>query len=106
MVEKFGVTLGRKIAHQYYEAIKEEIKVNSLYLFGSYAKNNANNDSDVDIAVVSNDFSGDPVDDLVFLMSLRRKVNLKIEPHPFLPVDFNRSNPIASEILNYGIKIV
>ncbi len=47
----------------------------------------------------------DIIDTQIELMKLRRKINLRIEPHPFKEVDFNRSNPVANEILNYGISI-
>ena len=38
-------------------------------------------------------------------MKLRRKVDLRIETHPFMISDFNNSNPVVNEILKYGIVI-
>ena len=74
------------------------------YLFGSFAKGNAGRDSDIDIAIVFDDFS-DSFDMQVELMKLRRKFDIRIEPHPFRKHDFNVSNPIASDILATGVEI-
>jgi hypothetical protein len=39
------------------------------------------------------------------LMRLRRKVDLRIEPHPINEKDFNTMNPFAFEIQQTGIEI-
>jgi len=39
------------------------------------------------------------------LMRLRRKIDSRIEPHPFKEIDFNYTNPLANEILKYGLEI-
>lgn len=36
------------------------------------------------------------------LMRLRRKIDSRIEPHPFRENEFNLSNPLVSEIIKYG----
>jgi len=41
----------------------------------------------------------------VELMRLRRKIDSRIEPHPFRESDFDISNPIVYEILKYGKEI-
>ena len=61
-------------------------------------------DSDIDIAIIVNSVS-DIIDTQIDLMKLRRKIDLRIEPHPFNLVDFNTSNPVVHEILKYGIII-
>ncbi|RLD22510.1 MAG: nucleotidyltransferase domain-containing protein, partial [Bacteroidetes bacterium] len=61
--------------------ISEEMDVKKAYLFGSFAKGLEKKDSDIDIAIVignMNDFFGTQMQ----LMKLRRKVDLRIEPHP------------------------
>jgi hypothetical protein len=47
----------------------------------------------------------DIIDTQIDLMKLRRKIDLRIEPHPFMTEDFNQSNPVVYEILKYGIII-
>jgi predicted nucleotidyltransferase len=75
-----------------------------MILFGSYAKGNFNEDSDIDIAVVFEDFNN-TMDMQLELMRLRRKIDSRIEPHPFREIDFEPSNPIVNEILKYGHEI-
>lgn len=95
-----------KIAKQYAELVKTEISIDSVYLYGSYAKGTDSEDSDIDIAVVGEDFIGDPVEDTLKLMKLRRKIDKRIEPHPFKSIDFDISNPYVLEIINTGIRII
>ena len=52
----------------------------SIWLF---AKGTHSPESDIDIAVVADNFSGDPIEDAMLLMKLRRKIDYRIEPHPF-----------------------
>lgn len=75
-----------------------------VILFGSYAKGNQNEDSDIDIAVVFNDYNN-LIDMQLELMRLRRKIDSRIEPHPFRLKDFNVSDPLVNEIIRYGHEI-
>lgn len=84
---------------------KRDPEIKKAYLFGSYAKGNPDLNSDMDIAIIFEDFP-DSFDMQVELMRLRRKFDTRIEPHPFRATDFNLSNPIANEILKTGIEIV
>jgi hypothetical protein len=40
------------------------------------------------------------------LFRRRRKIDLRIEPHPFDSDDFSENNPVAAEIMNTGIEIL
>lgn len=92
------------IAHRYANAVNENFKYIRIILFGSYAKGNYNDDSDIDIAVVFKDY-GNLIDMQLELMRLRRKIDSRIEPHPFRESEFDLSNPIVSEILKFGQEI-
>ena len=94
------------IVRKYAATVGQQYCLKELYLFGSYAKGNPHEDSDIDIAVVSDDFTGDTYDDQLALMKLRYDVDLRIEPHPFLTEDFTDENPFAYEIMHTGIQIV
>ena len=94
-----------EIVKAYGNLIKEKIKVRHLYLYGSYAKGIHSPESDIDIAVVADNFSGDPIEDTMLLMKLRRKIDYRIEPHPFKTEEFNLSNPLAKEIITTGKEI-
>ena len=69
------------------------------------AKGNENEDSDIDIAIISSDFK-DVIDDGAKLIGLTWKIDTRIEPHPITTEDFkNVSNPFIKEVLDTGIKV-
>lgn len=92
------------IAQRYASLVKVNFDYIRMILFGSYAKGNFNEDSVIDIAVVFKDFSN--LSDMQLeLMRLRRKIDSRIEPHPFRESEFELSNPIVYEIIKYGQEI-
>ena len=92
-------------AKLYIQKIPDRLELKKAYLFGSYAKGNEHNDSDIDIAIVLG-----KMDDFFVvqmqLMRLRRSIDLRIEPHPILEGDFNIQNPFAYEIQKTGIELI
>ena len=82
------------------------ITVLNAYLFGSYAKGNADEWSDIDLAIVTDRFIGDRFDFRFMLTKLARSIDPDIEPHPYLVTEFNRTNTMAAEILRSGEKII
>ena len=94
-----------KIANQYIDSISTKYIILQAYMFGSFAKGTNHADSDIDIAIVVKNVS-DIIDTQIDMMKLRRKVDLRIEPHPFLFMDFNEDNPVVNEILKSGIQII
>jgi len=89
---------------QFVMLIPKEIGVKRAYLFGSFAQGKEREESDIDIAVIVENMP-DFFSTQRMLMRLRRKVDLRIEPHPIMEQDFNSSNPFAFEIEKTGIKI-
>jgi len=92
------------IANKYANAVKSKYDFVKIILFGSYAKGNFHEDSDIDIAVILKDYKN-LIDIQLELMRLRRKIDSRIKPHPFRENDFNMTNPIVSEIIKYGREI-
>lgn len=90
-----------RIAGQYAELLKKEMNIDSIYLYGSYIKGDYTEDSDIDIAVFAEEFTGDIVEDTLKLMKLRRKIDNRIDPHPFK----NHEDPFVEEIIDTGVKI-
>lgn len=84
---------------------KSKPNVRKIFLFGSYAKGTWNADSDIDLAIIFDNYE-DEHDILVELMKLRRNFDLRIEPHPLNVSDFNSAHPLSTEILRYGIEIL
>ena len=71
----------REIAEKYAEEVKKILNPDAILIFGSYVNGNPNEDSDIDIAIVCNDFKGSWYDTMVVLCGISRKVSFDIEPH-------------------------
>ena len=93
------------IAEKYVQKVKGQFIVRDAMLFGSCVKGTNNDESDIDIALIFDELS-DVIDTQIELMKMRRDIDLRIEPHPFRVVDFNIDDPIVSEIINSGVKII
>ncbi len=89
------------IAERYANAVKLKYGPVRIILFGSFAKGNYHKDSDIDIAVILKDYNN-LIDIQLDLLRLRRKIDSRIEPHPFRERDFEITNPIVNEIMKYG----
>ncbi len=92
------------IAQRYASLVKSHYDCKQIFLFGSYVKGNFHDESDIDVAVILKGFEN-ALDIQLELMRLRRKIDSRIEPHPFREKDFNNSNPVAHEILTGGERI-
>lgn len=88
------------------EAVIDKINISEIILFGSYAKGNYNEWSDIDIAVISSDFEGIRLFDNKKIRKAKLKSSIDLETHPYRPEDFTLENPFVQEILSYGIRIV
>lgn len=82
------------------------IRLEKAILFGSYAKGKAGKWSDLDIALVSKDFTGIGFYDCKRINPFIIKVDSRIEPHPFTTEDFTRDNLFVDQILKEGIEII
>jgi len=91
-------------AREYAIAVKSKYPNSKLFLFGSFAKGTNHSDSDIDIAIVFKDYDN-LLELQLELMKIRRKIDSRIEPHPFKENDFVLSNSLVNEILNYGKQI-
>lgn len=90
-----------KISEKYLKKVrKKDIDFSQVWLFGSYAKGNFN--EDIDLALVLNDnlvnFKTE-----VELMTLLSNKETIIEPHIFSDSKFNSDNPIINQIKHFGV---
>jgi len=81
------------------------IRIEKAFLFGSHARGNPGEWSDIDVALVSSDFSGMPFYDSKKLNPFVLKVDTRIELHPFRPEDFTEANDFIREIIKSGIPL-
>ena len=93
-----------KLTKQYVKLLKEKYDVKKAFMFGSFARGNAHEDSDIDVAVVlGKKFNF--LDTQLELMKMTWSLDSRIEPHPIHEKDFNKDFSFANEILKYGISI-
>lgn len=95
-----------EIVKQYVEKVCENYKIETIIVFGSYAKGTNREDSDIDVAVVTDDFKNDIFDEELNLMQLRRKIDARIEPHLIKVEDYKKmATPFIQEVIETGIKV-
>jgi len=90
---------------QFLAIVQQRRRIEAAYLYGSQVKGTAADWSDIDVAVVSPDFSADLFEERLMLMRLAAQVDDRIEPHPFRSQDFNVNAPLVSEIWRTGVRV-
>jgi len=84
---------------------KMGFRLDAAYLYGSYALGTARMDSDIDIALVSNDFTH-RADDWVKLRPVIQTMDARIEYVQYRPKDFRDESPLVWEIKTTGISLL
>ena len=87
----------------YKQLLSKHMEFDEMILFGSYAKGNASEDSDVDVAIVVNTITGDYFSTRPLLWKIRREVDDRIEP--VLIDKTHDESGFLSEILKTGVAI-
>jgi len=91
----------------YVNKLKQQIPVEKVVLFGSYAKGNYTKDGDVDLAVFSPAFDNmSRVDGLTFLLMQALGYKIDIQPQPYTMKDYTEHTGLVDEIIKTGIEIV
>jgi predicted nucleotidyltransferase len=94
-------------AKDYANKVRRIMPVDRAMLFGSYAKGNATEQSDVDICFFLQDYGGKrSVDIVAALLGLTDgSSGVYIEPHVFPTSELFNDNPFVKEILRTGREI-
>jgi len=99
----------KRIINQYISEVKAVLPIDKVYLYGSYANETAEWDSDVDLCFFSDSFS---VQNLMIitgqLYEMKRQYNkyLCLEPNAFPLSELENDNPFVKEILRTGVEII
>ena len=86
--------------------VRQRRRIDAAYLYGSQAVGSARPWSDIDVAVISPDFSDDLFQERVTLMQWAAAIDDRIEPQPFTPDRFSPNDPLASEISHRGVRLM
>ena len=94
-----------KSVQRFLYTVRSRYRIQAAYIYGSQAKGKATQWSDIDVAVVSPDFSDDLFEERLILMQLAAYIDDRIEPRLFKVETFNVNDPIANEIQKRGIRV-
>ena len=89
-----------KSAMTYAVEVKKIFDPYSIILYGSYANGTPDPESDIDVAVIFNDYQGDWLKDSALLWKLTRNVSTRIEP--ILLDRTQDANGFVNSVLNTG----
>jgi len=95
------------IINNYVLELSKEININKVILFGSYAKGTNHEDSDIDLAIFSDDFSNmERIEALKFLLLKASDLTIDLQPQPFTLADLeDEDNWLAKEVEETGIEL-
>jgi len=94
------------IAKRFAQRVKSELDADAIvYLFGSFARDDAGADSDIDLAVISRGFGKDISEDYGILAVLACHISPDIEAHPIVYEDWVDVTPFTSEVQRDGVLI-
>lgn len=96
-----------EIISDFIELLKRDnITIEKVILFGSYAKGTYRVDSDIDLAIVSPDFKEeDCIKNMSLLLCKANMLKADIQTIPFSIKEYNEPKGIMEEILNTGIEL-
>lgn len=96
-----------KLSKDYIELLNlNGIEIKQAYLFGSYVTGNFHEDSDIDLAVLSDKFEGNFFHDKRKIRGLYRSIDLRLSPHPYSLFDIENNPFVKNEIIRNGYRIV
>jgi len=88
---------------KYKNLLTKQMNIEQVFLYGSYARGNYTEDSDIDVAIVVRDLQGDFFSVNPLLWKLRRQIDDRIEP-VIIDINFDRAG-FLDEIRKEGIEI-
>lgn len=91
-------------------AINESLKSDKIYLFGSFARGNPNEESDLDLCIISSNLKGRKIEALRKIRySLAEKVEMPVDLLLYTSREFSERAKISStfeyKILNEGVLV-
>lgn len=91
-----------KIAKEYKKAVMSQLDSASVYLYGSYSKGTANENSDIDLSVVVPRLEGDYMSTSAKLWRMTMDINTLIEP---VLIEACHPSPLYEDVLRTGVLV-
>lgn len=94
-----------QIARDFIDDLKNSgIKLRMAYLYGSFARNSYHEDSDIDLALIADEFTGVGFVDVSMFTGVLKNYS-RIQPKTFSTEYFHKGDPFVDEIIKSGIEI-
>lgn len=90
------------VVRRYKDKVVSAIGPATVYLYGSYSKGTAREDSDIDVAVVVLEVNGDFLKESAKLWRITWDVDTLIEP---VLIDARYPSPLYEDILSTGVAV-
>lgn len=88
------------------QALRDDgLSISEAYLYSSYAVGTPDGESDIDVAIVSPDLSGDRLEDWMRLNKVSSRIDVRMEVIGFRPEQFRDENPLAWEVQTKGLRL-
>ena len=86
---------------------KNGIKVEKVILFGSYASGENKEWSDIDVAIISEEFGKNRFEERLLLSRIAAEIDPRIEAHPIGKKEYEQEDwkILVSEVKKHGIEI-
>jgi len=95
-----------RISKGYLQKVQNsDLGLSEAWLFGSYAKGNQHDNSDIDIAIVLKSGGLHSFETEIKLMTIRKGDETLIEPHAFTKDEFDYNLPMVNQIIKYGERL-
>lgn len=97
-----------KILEEYRVSLENAgISIDKIILYGSYAKGNPREESDIDVAVISRNFGKDKIEEGMLLFRIAGEVDPRIEPVPISLESYENDTwiPLIYEVRKNGLTI-
>jgi hypothetical protein len=83
----------------------EGLTITMAYLYGSQTAETSHRDSDIDVAIISPDLSGDRLEDWCRLNRVATCIDVRMEVIGFRPEQFRDEHPLAWEVKTNGVRL-
>ena len=96
-----------KLVCNYVQEIQAQgVHLRNVILYGSFAKGTQHEWSDIDVALVADEFEGLPTDHYYFAHITIKKPYVRIEANTYPTEYFQQGDPFIDEIKKTGIEII
>ena len=103
LTQKIAIDTVRNYAHEIRES---GINLRKVILYGSFAKGTQHEWSDIDVALIADEFEGLPTDHYYFSRIGIKKPYIRIESNTYPTAYFQEGDPFIEEIKSTGIEII